>query len=88
MIYVICWETVSLQELFSRRENEVFVFVDLGGAVWFFLLVSYLHIFDAGRISSAALQPRRMDRDCAGNHRFSYQYQYGAFLSALYAQRD
>ena len=35
--------------------NEVFILVDLGGAVRFFVFVSYLRLPDAGRIPAAQI---------------------------------
>ena len=67
------------------RQNEISVFVDLGGAVWFFMFVSHLCIFDAGRLPSEPVSTWRMGCDCAGNHRISYQYQHGTFLFAIHA---
>ena len=71
-----------------RSLNEVSVVADLGGAVRFFLSFSHLCVSFAGRVSAEQVWPWRMGCDRTGNHRFSHQYQYGARLSALYAQRD
>ena len=64
-----------------RSQNEVFVFIDLGGSVWFFLFVSHLRFFDAGRLSPESVFPGGMGCDCAGNYRIPYQHQHGALLS-------
>ena len=73
---------------FPGDNHEVSVFIDLGGAVWFFLFVSHLPVPDAGQLSPEAICSRRMDRDCAGNYRISYQHQHGTFLPAVHAQRN
>jgi len=70
------------------RQNEVFVFIDLGGTVWFFLFVSHLCVFDAGRLSPESVWPWRMGRDCTGNCWISDQYQYGACVPEIHAQGD
>ena len=46
---------ISIKTSFSLRGNinEVFILVDLGGAVRFFVFVSYLRLPDAGRIPAA-----------------------------------
>jgi len=60
--------------------NEVFVLIDLGGAVWFFLSVSDLRVFDAGCISPGSVSSGRMGHHRAGNHRLSDQYQHSAYM--------
>ena len=55
------------------KENEVFVFTDVGRAVWFFLFVSYLCVFVAGGLSSESVWLRCMGCDTAGIYWFSYQ---------------
>ena len=37
------------------RQNEVSVFIDMGGTVWFFLYISHLSVFDAGHLSSGSV---------------------------------
>jgi len=76
------------QDRFAGNQNEVSVFIDLGGTVWFFLFVSHLCVFDLGRLSPEPVCSWRMGRDCTGNYRVSYQYQYSARLLAVYAERD
>ena len=71
-----------------RSRNEIFVFIDLGGSVWFFLFVSNLCIFNSGRLSAEKVWPWRMDCDCVGNYRVSYQSQHSASMSAVYAKRN
>ena len=81
---------ISMKTSYGLRGNinEVFILVDLGGAVRFFVFVSYLRLPDAGCIPAAQVYPWRMGCDCAGNHWFADQYQHGAFLLAGHVQRD
>ena len=37
------------------RQNEISVFIDMGGTVWFFLYISHLSVFDAGYLSSGSV---------------------------------
>jgi len=46
---------VKNQKRLVGKQNEVFVFIDLGGAVWLFLPVSHLCVFDAGRLSPESI---------------------------------
>ena len=43
------------QDHLAGRHHEVSVFIDLGGSVWFFLFISYLYLFDIGRLSPGAV---------------------------------
>ena len=70
----------------AGKQNEVFVFIDLGGTVRVFLLISYLCVFDLGRLSSGAVSSWRMGCDCTGRYRFSDQYPHSTHLSAVYAK--
>ena len=67
------------------KENEVFVFADVGRAIRVFLFNSYLCISNVGRVSSGTVSTWRMGGYRAGDHRFSDQHHHCAVVSSRYA---
>lgn len=52
---LLVYTDIDRQERFTGRLNEVSVFIDVGGSVWFLLFVSHLYVFDAWCISSESV---------------------------------